>query len=94
MIYFRIRDYQGHLGREPDRDAEADAWASLLSRSGRRKPEFLRRFLEHPSLPLAFDRILPIVGLAAGFSIGNLQRLMNLHCDEVSDPTPPIVASQ
>jgi hypothetical protein len=84
LIYFRIRDYQGHLGREPDQDAEADAWATLLAQSGRRKPDYLKRFLEHKSFPPAFDRLLPIPGLTADFSIGNLQRLMNLHCDEVS----------
>ncbi|KAI2928799.1 hypothetical protein CBS147321_10962 [Aspergillus niger] len=82
LIYERIRFYQGKLGHPPDEHAEAVWWAVLRHDPKSKKHVYLRAFLQHPSLPAAFDALLLIPGLWAKMQLGVLHTMVSLRCDE------------
>src|SRR5438045_8691095 len=62
-----------------DKDSFAYDWIARLSES---KQIGLQQLL-CKNLVQAFDDLLPFPGLWAGLELGNIQRLLATHCDEV-----------
>lgn len=84
LIYERIRYYEGYLDGPVNRIAANHWWAALERVSGSKKGKYLRAFFKHPTLPQAFDALLPIAGIWEGMRIGVLHKLVAMRCDEVS----------
>lgn len=83
LIYERIRYYEGYLDGPVNRIAANHWWAALERVPGSKKGKYLRAFLKHPTLPQAFDELLPIAGIWEGMRIGLLHKLVSMRCDEV-----------
>ncbi|CAG8236717.1 unnamed protein product [Penicillium salamii] len=82
LIYQRIRYYEGYLDGPINTNAANQWWATLERVSGSKKSKYLRAFLKHPTLPQAFDELLPIAGIWEGMKIGVLHKLVAMRCDE------------
>ncbi|KXG52619.1 uncharacterized protein PGRI_095690 [Penicillium griseofulvum] len=82
LIYERIRYYEGYLDGPVNRIAANHWWAALERVPGSKKGKYLRAFLKHPTLPQAFDELLPIAGIWEGMRIGLLHKLVSMRCDE------------
>ncbi|KAH8434449.1 uncharacterized protein LDX57_012096 [Aspergillus melleus] len=82
LIYQRLRLYEGHLGSPRDEHAAAAWWAILQHDPRSRKHRYVAAFFKHPTLPRAFDALLPIPGLWACMYLGVLHTMVSLHCDE------------
>lgn len=83
LIYQRIRYYEGYMDGPINRTA-ANHWWAVLERAPRsKKGKYLRTFFKHPTLPEAFDELLPIAGIWEGMRIGLLHKLVAMRCDEV-----------
>ncbi|KAJ5861960.1 hypothetical protein N7455_006028 [Penicillium solitum] len=82
LIYQRIRYYEGYMDGPINR-AAANHWWAILERAPRsKKGKYLRTFFKHPTLPEAFDELLPIAGIWEGMRIGLLHKLVAMRCDE------------
>jgi Protein of unknown function (DUF3723). len=93
LIYQRIRYYGQFIENLPSQTSGDHLWAVIASNhwwailekaAGSKKGKYLRAFLKHPSLPQAFDELLPIPGIWEGMRIGLLHKLKWMRCDEVS----------
>ncbi|KUL83669.1 hypothetical protein ZTR_11069 [Talaromyces verruculosus] len=73
-IYRKIRQYQ----QEHNAPFQKRWWARLTEEKARR----LRQLSDNAEICSSFDAILGIPGLWSGMSLGNLGKLMALHCDE------------
>lgn len=57
-----------------------ERWMSRLSKN---KAKRFRQLSSHADIRFAFDALLVIPGLRSGMSLGSLQRVLALKCDEV-----------
>jgi len=87
---FRYGDKRVHQSESGDgevycnirscKSEEVEGWIFKLSPC---KQVGLRQLLKRDDFTYFFDRLLPFIGLWVGFELGNIQRLLALHCDEV-----------
>ena len=74
-IYRKVREYQ-----KVDHDHSANAWIQKLSKC---KQIGLKLLLERKGLVKAFDNLIDFPGLWSGLELGNIRKILALHCDEV-----------
>jgi len=81
-IYRMVRHFQ-----KKKMWVEADVFKTRLSES---KQVALKQLLKRDEITKAFDALLPFPGLWVGLELGNIQRELALHCDEVSLSLSPL----
>lgn len=74
-IFRNVRKYIGNKS-----SVKLKMWTARLSPC---KLIALNQLLRHSQLVQALDALLPFPGLWDGLQLGNIQRLLALHCDEV-----------
>ncbi len=74
-IYRKVRQYH-----KENNDSAAERWIQQLSRC---KQVGLKCLLENRGIVNAFDTLLNFPGLWIGLELGNIRRILAMHCDEV-----------